>query len=722
MAALTVLSAFGCAAPKQPSAPLIAQAATAQRLPATAPSSIYPPARRSPVQETYFGTAVADPYRWLEAMDSAETRAWVQAENQMTDRYLAEIPGIEQLRARVAEIRQYPTYKAPLRRGGRYFWVYRDGHSSQAVVSSATTLSGEPSVVLDPNAISTDGSLAFTHMTISDDGKWLAYGIAQGGGDWHNWHVRNVATGKDLPEQLPYIKYYDPVFSHDGRGLYYSRFPAPTAGAELTEPDHDHRLYFHRLGTPVADDVVVFARPERPTEQFQPDVSRDGRYLVITIGDGEVGDRGVEQIAYLDLTRPGAKPTMLVANYDAEYVFAGSAGPVLYFLTTFGAANKKVIAFDSRNPSAEAKVIIPEGKLAIQAAKVVGKQLLVTFMQDAHSTCAAFALDGRKLRDITLPGLGSVFDFEGDEHEAFNSFASFTEPPTVFRYDLASGTSSLWKPPQVAFEPAAFETKQVFFPSKDGTKIPMFVTAKKGLPLDGSHPTLLTAYGFGGVPNLPFFRASNVAWIERGGVSVLVNIRGGGEYGEDWHKAAWREHRQTGFDDFVAAGQWLIDNKYTSREHLGAVGTSGGGLLVAAVTMQRPDLFGACVPIACVHDLLRFPLFGEGAGWQGDLGSPAGSPSEFAFLASISPLHQVRAGVKYPPIFVVTADHDVRVAPLHSYKFAASLQAAQAGPGRIALRVETQSGHGGGSTPAQRATQDTEVLAFFARNLGLSLR
>jgi len=672
--------------------------------------------------ETHFGRAVADPYRWLEAMDSAETRAWVNAENQLTERYLAEIPGIEQLRARLAELWQYPSYTPPLLRGGRYFWVYHDGHSAQPLVVSAMTLGGKPKVVLDPNAISTDGSLAFRHMAVSDDGKRVAYGIAKGGGDWLTWHVRDVATGKDLPDQLPRIKYYDPVFSHDGKGLYYSRFPEPPAGKELTETDHDHRLYFHRLGAPVADDVLVYARPEHATEQFLPEVTRDGRYLVIAIGDGEVGDRGVEQIAYLDLAHPGAKPKLLVPNYDAEYVFAGNAGPVLYFLTTLGASNKRIIAFDSSSASVTPKVIVPEGKLAIQAARVLGKQLLVTFMQDAHSTCAAFDLSGRKLSDIALPGLGSVFDFEGDEHEAFNSFESFTDPPSVFRYDLASGTSSLWKATQAAFDPAAFETQQLFFDSKDGTRIPMFVTAKRGLALDGSHPTLITAYGFGGIPNLPYFEASNVAWIERGGVSVLVNIRGGGEYGEAWHKAAWREQRQTGFDDFIAAGQWLIDNGYTSHQRLGAVGTSGGGMLVAAVTVQRPDLFGASVPIAGVDDLLRFQLFGEGAGWQGDLGSAEGSPSEFAFLASISPLHNVRAGTTYPPIFVITSDHDVRVAPLHSYKFAAALQAAQAGPGRIALRVETQSGHGGGSTLAQRVAHDTEVLAFFARNLGLSLR
>jgi prolyl oligopeptidase len=322
---------------------------------------------------------------------------------------------------------------------------------------------------------------------------------------------------------------------------------------------------------------------------------------------------------------------------------------------------------------------------------------------------------------VALPGLGSEWDFDGDESEGFYSFESLTEPATIYRYDFATGLSAAWQEPALPFEPSAFETKQIFFASKDGTRVPMFVTSKRGLALDGALPTLITGYGFGGVPNLPDYAPSNIAWLERGGVSVLVNIRGGGEYGEDWHKAAWREHRQTGFDDFIAAGQWLIANRYTSREHLGAVGTSGGGMLVAAVTMQRPDLFGASVPIAGVHDLLRFQLFGEGAGWQGDLGAPDGSASEFAFLKSISPLHNVRPGTSYPPMLLITADHDVRVAPLHSYKFAAALQAAQAGSAPIALRVDTQSGHGGGATALQRVTRDAEVLAFFAHNLGMKL-
>jgi prolyl oligopeptidase len=718
---LALGSFAGCASSQPMSTPSTLPSGAAPKVGAPTRSvSVYPLAPPGDVVEKHFGIALADPFRWLEELDSPQTRAWVNAENQLTDRYFAAIPGRAQLRARLAELRQVPSFNLPVRRGGRYFWIYRDGRSAQPVVMSAATLNGPPRVLFDPNLLSSDGSLAFYRMAVSDDGTLLAYGLSPGSGDWTTWHVRNVASGKDLPDQLEHLKYYDPVFSHDGKGLFYSSFPAPTAGKELTEPDHDDRVYFHRLGSPTSDDELVYARPDHPTEQFHPQISRDGRYLVITIGDGEVDDRGVEQVAYKDLARHG-KPELLVRNYDAQYLFVGSAGPLFYFITTGGAANKRIVSIDSRAPLQAAKVVVPESKLAIQDAKVIGERLLVTFMQDAHSVCTAFDLTGRKLREVALPGLGSEWDFDGDESEGFYSFESLTEPATIYRYDFATGLSAAWQEPALPFEPSAFETKQIFFASKDGTRVPMFVTSKRGLALDGALPTLITGYGFGGVPNLPDYAPSNIAWLERGGVSVLVNIRGGGEYGEDWHKAAWREHRQTGFDDFIAAGQWLIANRYTSREHLGAVGTSGGGMLVAAVTMQRPDLFGASVPIAGVHDLLRFQLFGEGAGWQGDLGAPDGSASEFAFLKSISPLHNVRPGTSYPPMLLITADHDVRVAPLHSYKFAAALQAAQAGSAPIALRVDTQSGHGGGATALQRVTRDAEVLAFFAHNLGMKL-
>ncbi len=685
--------------------------------------AFYPRARVGDVVETHHGVQVADPYRWMEAMDAPETRAWLTAENKLTDAYLAGIAGRAKLHDRIAALMSYERFSPPVRRGNHYFWVYRDGHKNQPVVSTATSIDGPTTTVLDPNLISTDGSRAFSGLAFPEDGARLAYGLSNGGGDWQTWRLRDVATGKDLPDELANIKYYAPAFTRDGKGIYYSRFPAPPAGKELVETDHDCKVYFHRIGANVADDAVVFERPDHPTWQYDLQVTRDGKYLVITIGDGQVGDRGVEQVAYLDLGKPGAKPVMLIDSYDAEYVFAGSAGPLLYFKTTAAAAKKRIIAIDVRAPArAGWKEVLGEGVNAIDDVTVVGQQIFVTTLQDAHAAVTAYDLRGKKLHDVALPGLGSAGGFGGgtDDKETFYLFTSFTVPGAIYRYNLATGVSTRWKAPVVAFEPEAFETKQIFFASKDGTKVPMFVTAKRGLTLDGNNPTLITAYGFGGVPSTPYFDPAMIAWLERGGVLGLVNIRGGGEYGEAWHQAAARTHRQVGFDDFIAAGEWLVANKYTSSHHLGAIGTSGGGMLVGAVTMQRPDLFGATVPIAGVLDLLRFQLFGQGAGWQGDMGSPD-DPAEFPALRAMSPLHNVHEGTKYPAMFVITSDHDVRVAPLHSYKFAAALQAAQAGPNRILLRVQTESGHGGGSTLEQRVAQETEILTFLASNLGLAL-
>jgi len=734
MRTLLALLVVGCSAPATsappPAVPVQAQppvaaapAAPAAPVAAAPTGFAYPKVATGNVVETHHGVAVADPYRALEDMESAATRQFVTDENAVTDAYIAKLPGRDAFRARITELISYESYRAPFRRGARYFWTHNDGRQNQAVVFTAASLDAKPTVLLDPNTIATDGSLAFAGLAASDSGARIAYGLAIGGGDWHQWHVRDVATGKDLPDQIEHIKYYTPQFTHDGQGLYYSRFPAPQPGKELVEADHDCKVYFHRIGTDPAKDPVVYERPDHPSWQFELRSTRDGRYLVISTGDGEVGDRRQELVSYLDLSRPGEKPVALIDNYDAEYLFVGNDGPVMYFITTLGAANKRIIAIDTRRPARDKwKEIVGEGANAILSASLVGHQLLVTTLTDAHSTVAAYDLHGKKLRDVALPGLGSAPGFTGgpDDKETFYQFASFTVPGAVYRYNLATGQSTLWRAPSVPFDASSLETKQVFFPSKDGTKVPMFITAKKGIALDGTNPTIMTAYGFGGISNLPRFNPTMIAWLERGGVSVLVNIRGGGEYGEAWHLAAHRAHRQVAYDDFLAAGDWLVANKYTSPAHLAATGASGGGMLVAGALVQRPDLFGVVMPLAGVHDLMRFHLFGEGAGWQGDLGS-LDDPTEFAALRATSPLHNVKPGTRYPAVYVVTADHDVRVAPLHSYKLAAALQAAQVGPAPILLRVETKSGHGGGTTRGQQIEQQSERYAFFAANLGMKL-
>jgi prolyl oligopeptidase len=718
--ALVLLSPLGCEPPEAPAQPVSPPPASVAA--PLLPTSPYPQAKRGDVVETLHGHRVADPYRWMEEMDAPETRAWIEAENKLTDRWFGDVGGRASLRARIAAISQVESYGPPMKRGARYFWVHSDGHSNQPFLETAASVDAAPATLIDFNSFSKGGEQAFAGFAVSPDGARVAYGIAAGGGDWQVWRVRDVATGKDLPDELRFIKYYAPAFAPDGKGIYYSRFPQPAPGKELTETDHDCKVYLHKLGAPAEHDAVVYARPDHPTEQFDLTVTRDGRYLVITIGDGQVGDRSMEQVAVIDLKRSTAKPVLLVDRYEDEWLFVGNDGPRLLFKTNAKALNKRIVAL-AAGGGAPPKEIVPEGKLAIDDARVLGDKLYVATIQDAHSTAAIYDLQGRRLRDVALPALASAYGVSGGpgEKEFFTYSTAMTTPGTVTRHDLSTGKSSSWRPPKLAFDPAALETRQVFFTSKDGTKVPMFLVAKKGVALDGSNPTIITGYGFGGVPMLPWFEPSQVAWVERGGVVGVVNVRGGGEYGEAWHHAAWKTKRQTCFDDFIAAGEWLVANHWTSHEHLGAFGTSGGGMLVGAVLVQRPDLFAAVAPIAGVHDLLRFQLFGQGAGWQGDLGSPD-DPAELAFLLGISPLHNVRAGARYPATFVVTSDHDVRVAPLHSYKFAAALQAAgAAGGGPILLRVETDSGHGGGSALSQQIDQSTELLSFFAKSLGLEL-
>ena len=724
-----VASLAGCAESTSPTpaaptqAPALPSAAAAVQ-PPQATANRYPPAPRGNLVEVHHGVQVADPYRELERMDAPETQAWVAAENRLTNAYFAEIPGRDALHARVAELMRYEMFRIPIARGGRYFWTYNDGKHEQRSLYTAASLDGQPKLLVDPNAISADGSLAFARFVVSHSGARIAYGLSAGGGDWQEWHIVDVATGKQLPDKLEHIKYYAPAFTRDGTGIYYSRFPAPAPGKELVESDHDCKVYFHKIGTPEATDVVVYERPDQPTWQFELEATDDGRYLVITVGDGEVGDRMEEQIVYFDLAGGNKKPIALIDRFEADYAFLGNEGPLFFLRTTLAAPKKKIIAIDTRKPARENwKDIVPEGTNAIDSAALVGHQIIVTTLADAHSASTCYDLKGKKLRDVALPGLGSVDGFDGppDARETFYSFMSFTVPGSIYRFDLATGASRPWKEPTVAFDRTAFETKQVFYSSKDGTKIPMFVTAKKGIALDGKNPTLLTGYGFGGVPLPPYFDPAMIAWLERGGVLALANIRGGGEYGEAWHRASMREHRQVGLDDFIAAGEWLIGSRYTSTAHFGIFGRSGGGMLVGSVLMQRPDLFGAAAPMSGVLDLLRFQLFGEGAGWQGDMGSPD-NPNEFRAIYAYSPLHNVRAGTRYPATFIVTADHDVRVAPLHSYKFAAALQSAQAGEAPILLRVDTKTGHGTGPMLTQKIDQKTEMLAFFARNLGLELK
>jgi prolyl oligopeptidase len=684
---------------------------------------MYPPAPRGNVVDVYHGTAVADPYRWLEDLDSPATRSWVDAEAKLTQGYLSATPLRARLAKRIAALYDFQAFGVPFKDGGRYFYTLSSGREDQAVLYVTPDPAARGSVGVDPNTLAPEGIV--TGYVASRDGRLLAYGVSVGGSDWTEWRIRDLATGQDLPDVLRFTKYYAPAFARDGKGLYYSAFPAPRPGAELSTRDLDDAVYYHALGTPAGTDRRLLYDRGHPDWQYQAHLSDDGRWLVVTSGEGEVGDKGLENVYLIDLdaAAPAAQP--LVQGFDAAYSYVGSDAGRLYFLTTLAAPNGRVIAIDPANPArTNWRTAIAEGADAIDltspSVTLVDHQLIVRSIHDAHSRVMRYGLDGTPRGEIGLPGPGSAAGFGGraEERETFYSFRDLITPPTIYRYDLESGRSTRWRQPQVAYGPGAYQEQQLFYPAKDGTPIPMLLAYRKGLKLDGDNPLLLYGYGGFGIPNLPRFDAALIAWLERGGVYAVANIRGGGEYGEAWHRQAIRTHRQVAFDDFIAAGEWLIAHHYTSRPRLAIYGASNGGLLVGACMTQRPDLYGAVIADVGVMDMLRFDKFGQGAGWEGDYGSPD-NPQEFKALYAYSPVHNVRAGTHYPATLVITGDHDTRVMPMHSFKFAAALQAAQAGAAPVLLDVELNSGHGGSQTLYRAIGLHADIYTFLARNLAM---
>ena len=685
----------------------------------------YPPAERGAVSDSYHGTAVADPYRWLEDLDSPATKAWVSAEKALADNYFASVPARGAIRARVAALHDYETFRTPFQERGRYFYGHNTGLQDQDILYTFSTSSPKPRIALDPNLLSADGSLAVVGYVLNRSATRLAYGVSEGGSDWTDWHIRDLASGKDLPDVLRYTKYYQPAFTRNGKGLYYSAFPPPRPGTELTVPDLRNAVYFHELRTPGAADRKVFERSAHPDWQFEPHLSRDGRWLVILAGEGEVGDKALENIYLLDLAAPASTAVAISETFDAAYNYIGTDAGLIYFLTTLDAPRGRVIAIDPARPHrAHWRHVVAEGPDALDftstSVTLVDHQLIIQTIHDARSRVATYGLDGHLRREITLPGLGTARGFAGhaDDRETFFSFSNLITPPTVYRYDLETGTSPVFRGPKAPFDDASFEQRQVFYPARDGTKIPMLLAYRKGLRLDGENPVLLYGYGGFGIPLLPYFDPAVIAWLEMGGIYAVANIRGGGEYGEAWHRQGIRGNKQRVFDDFIAAGEWLVAQRYTANRRLAIEGGSNGGLLVGACETQRPELYAAVIAEVGVMDMLRFDRFGQGAGWIGDYGSP-GNADDFKALYAYSPVHNVRPALRYPATLVITGDHDTRVMPMHSFKFAAALQAAQAGPAPVLMRVEIQSGHGGGTTLAQKISQRADVLAFLAGNLGI---
>ncbi|MBU0718405.1 MAG: prolyl oligopeptidase family serine peptidase [Planctomycetes bacterium] len=680
----------------------------------------YPEARQGDQVDVYHGVKVADPYRWLEDPDSPETRAWIEAENKITFDYLGEIPARDKIKERITNLWDYEKYGVPYKEGGRYFYSKNDGLQDHAVLYWVNSLADEPKVLIDPNKLSEDGTVSLAGWSISDDGKLLAYGVSDAGSDWEEWHVRDIDTGKDFADDLKWIKFSGASWTKDGKGFYYSRYDEPKADAELQDVNYFNKLYYHRLETSQSQDELVYHRPDEKEWGINGDVTEDGRYLIISIRKGTERN---SQVFYKDLQAEDSKIVELIAGFDAQYDFIGNEGPVFWLQTDLDAPQSRVLAIDLRKPErSNWKEIIPEAPETLRGVSLTGGRLVASYLKDAYSQVKIFDLDGKFVRNVEFPAIGSAYGFGGkqDDPETFYVFTGFSTPATIYRYDLATGDSTVFRQPDVDFDPSAYETRQVFYRSKDGTRVPMFIVHKKGLRLDGNNPTLLYGYGGFDIALTPYFSVSRLVWMEMGGVFAMANIRGGGEYGKEWHEGGKKLKKQNCFDDFIAAAEWLIDNKYTSNAKLAIMGGSNGGTLVGACMNQRPGLFAACIPEVGVMDMLRFHKFTIGWAWVSDYGSPD-DPEEFKALYDYSPLHNLKPGTSYPATLITTADHDDRVVPAHSFKYAASLQAAHTGPAPALIRIETRAGHGGGMPTWMQIEQTADIWAFLVRVLDMEV-
>ncbi|MGH7133335.1 MAG: prolyl oligopeptidase family serine peptidase [Phycisphaerales bacterium] len=680
----------------------------------------YPYTPRVPQVDDYFGTKVADPYRWLEDDNSPQTIAWVQAENNLTFAYLAGIPEREGIRQRITKLWNYEKFGAPGKEGGKYFYSYNSGLQPQAALFVADKLDAQGRILLDPNTLRADGTAALSGTAVSDDGKLIAYGVADAGSDWNTWKVRDITTGNDLPDEVKWVKFSNGSWTKDGKGFFYSRFDAPEEGKALTGSNKFQKLYFHALGSGQDKDVLIYERKDQPDWGFGGSVTDDGGYLAINVSEGT--DKR-NRFYYKNL-KSGGDVVKLFDALEASYDFIDNAGPVFYFLNDLKAPRNQVIAVDTSKPAGQnTTVVIPESEGTLVSATLIGGHFICNYLKDARSEVKVFSRDGKFVRSVDLPGIGTASGFGGkaNDPETFYTFTSYTMPPTVFRYDVATGQSTVYKSAKVDFNPADYETKQVFYTSKDGTKVPMFITSRRGIKLDGNNPTLLYGYGGFNIPMTPGFSVGNLVWMEMGGVYVVANLRGGGEYGEDWHQAGMKLKKQNVFDDFIGAGEWLVKNNYTSNKKLAIFGGSNGGLLVGACSTQRPDLFAAAIPAVGVMDMLRFHKFTIGHAWRSDYGSSENEP-EFKVLNGYSPYHallRAKPGTRFPATMVTTADHDDRVVPGHSFKYAAALQAVQGGEAPALIRIETRAGHGAGKPTAKRIEEAADMWGFLFKNLNM---
>ena len=692
--------------------------AMGQGSPSTLPAVVYPETRKVEQVDDYHGTRIADPYRWLEDPDSENTEAWVESQNEVTQAFFETIQSRESIRERLGELWNYAKFGLPEKRAGRYFYEANDGLQNQALLYVSEGLNAKGRLLLDPNELAEDGTVDLASWEVSPNGKLVALAFASAGSDWREWRVLEVDSGEMLEDHVLWSKFSGASWAEDSTGFYYSRYAEPGEGETFTAANYFHKVYYHQVGTTQAADRLIYERSDEKEWGFDAQVTDDGRYLAMTVWKGTLSQN---QFFYLDLE--GSRGVVeLLTGFEAEYLFVGNEGSQFYFLTDHQAPMRRLIAIDVERPKPENwQEVVPEAEVVAQSVNLVGSRFLISYLKDAQSVVKVYGLDGGWIRDVEFPGIGSASGFAGrpDDPETFYSFQNFTTPSTIFQYNAETGKSQVFKQAEVAFDPSQFETRQVFYESKDGTRVPMFITVKKGLKLDGNRPTLLYGYGGFDISITPRFSVTNLAWVERGGVYAVANLRGGGEYGRDWHEGGMLDKKQNVFDDFIAAAEWLIDHDYTCPKKLGIHGRSNGGLLVGAVMCQRPDLFAAAVPGVGVMDMLRFHRFTIGYAWTSEYGC-SDDAEQFKTLVAYSPVHNLKSETRYPATMVMTADHDDRVVPAHSHKFAATLQDCQADDGPPCLiRIETSGGHGAGKPTAMQIAESTDLLAFLSKALGV---
>ena len=679
----------------------------------------YPVTKKVDVKDSYFGTTVEDPYRWLENDTSAETAEWVKSQNKLTFDYLAKLPYRDKIKARLTELWDYPKYGTPFKEAGKYFFYKNNGLQNQSVLYMTSDLTAEPKVLLDPNTLSEDGTAALSGIEISNDGKYLIYQVAKSGSDWNEIFVKNMETGEMLPDHILWVKFSGISWCQDG--FFYSAYDKPEAGSELSKANEFQKVYFHKLGTEQSADQLVVSDPKNPKQMFGAGLTEDKRFLLISKSIGTHGNA----LDFKDLRKKNGQFVTLMNQYEYEFNPVDNIGDELYVRTNYKAPKYRLIRINVNKPEEANWVeVIPEKSDVLESVGMLADKLVVNYMTDAHSKVEVYSVDGVLDYEVQLPGIGTVSGFSGKKNEtiAFYSYTSFNTPGEIYKYDFATKQSSLYFRPEVKFNPEDFEVKQEFYTSKDGTKVPLFIVSKKGIKLDGNNPTLLYGYGGFNISLTPSFSVARMAFIENGGVFALANLRGGGEYGEDWHLAGTKMKKQNVFDDFIAAAEYLIAQKYTSTQKLAIQGGSNGGLLVGAVTNQRPDLFKVALPAVGVMDMLRFHKFTIGWAWAGDYGTSADSKEMFDYLAAYSPYHTIKQGVAYPAVLATTADHDDRVVPAHTFKYMARLQEYGAGNKLpLLVRIDSKAGHGAGKPTAKVIEEYTDVWSFVFYHLGMKM-